>query len=95
MSMSEYFPAGACRGPVLHAVRMLAAVIVLAGLDARAPARAEGLWCASVQGPDGGYVSCSYASWQQCQAALSGNGGICHRNPNAGSGERARRQRGR
>jgi hypothetical protein len=68
-------------------------VVAVAALDARAPARAEGLWCASVQGPDGGYVSCSYASWQQCQAALSGQGGICHRNPAAG-GARARRERG-
>jgi Protein of unknown function (DUF3551) len=92
MSMSAYLPAGACRGTILRAVLMLGAVIVLAALDARAPARAEGLWCASVQGPDGGYVSYGYASWQQCQAALSGQGGICHRNP--GGGARPRRDRG-
>jgi hypothetical protein len=93
MSTSAYFLAGACRGPVLRAVLLLGAVIVLAALDAHAGARAEGLWCASVQGPDGGYVSCSYASWQQCQAALSGQGGICHRNPGAG-GAPTRRERG-
>jgi hypothetical protein len=92
MSMSEYLPAGACRGTILRAVLMLGAVIVLLALDAGAGARAEGLWCASVQGPDGGYVSCGYASWQQCRAALSGQGGICHRNP--GGGARPRRDRG-
>jgi hypothetical protein len=72
---------------------MLSVVIVLAALDAPAPARAEDLWCASVQGPDGGYVSCGYASWQQCQAALSGQGGICYRNPGA-NGQRPRPRRG-
>src|SRR5438477_8222543 len=39
--------------------------LVAAGLvlDGAAPARAEGPWCASVTGPDGGYVLCNYASW--------------------------------
>ena len=91
MSMSEYLPAGAWRGSVLRVVLMLGAVIVLAALDAGAGARAEGLWCASAQGPDGGYVSCSYASWRQCQAALSGQGGICHRNPRGARPPRQRR----
>ncbi len=57
-------------------------VVIVAGvLDAGAPARADGAWCASVTGPEGGYVSCNYSSWQQCQATLSGLGGICHTNP--------------
>jgi hypothetical protein len=38
-------------------------------------------WCASVTGPDGGYVSCSYATGQECMTTLSGLGGICHPNP--------------
>lgn len=41
-------------------------------------------WCASVQGPDGGYVSCGYVSYDQCVAALSGIGGVCHPNPQRG-----------
>jgi hypothetical protein len=69
----------------------IAAVLVAAALGAGTPARADDLWCASVPGPDGGYVSCGYASWQQCQAALSGQGGICYRNPAA---NRPRRERG-
>jgi Protein of unknown function (DUF3551) len=48
-------------------------------------ARADGPWCASVQGPDGGAVSCSYGTWQQCMAALGGVGGICHLNPVSGA----------
>jgi uncharacterized protein DUF3551 len=48
-------------------------------------ARADGTWCASVQGPDGGAVSCSYATWQQCMASLGGVGGICHLNPDSGA----------
>ena len=46
-----------------------------------APLSAEARWCASVPGPDGGFVSCGYVSWQQCRAALSGQGGICHPDP--------------
>jgi Protein of unknown function (DUF3551) len=56
------------------------AIVIAAALDCAA-GRAEGRWCASAQGPDGGFVSCSYSSWQQCQAALSGQGGICYRSP--------------
>ena len=65
----------------LHAASILGVILVAGALDARTQVRAEGPWCALVQGPDGGYVSCAYATWQQCQAALSGLGGICHRNP--------------
>ncbi len=43
-------------------------------------ARAEGAWCASNQGPDGGYTSCSYTSWNQCMEAVRGSGGICFAN---------------
>jgi hypothetical protein len=47
-------------------------------------ARADGPWCASVQGPDGGAVSCSYTTWRQCMASLGGVGGVCHLNPASG-----------
>jgi hypothetical protein len=45
-------------------------------------------WCANVQGPDGGYVSCGYATRAQCLEALSGVGGICHENPASGPVDR-------
>jgi Protein of unknown function (DUF3551) len=57
---------------------VLAVTLVVGSLSA-APAQAR--WCASVQGPDGGFVTCGYKSWQQCRAALSGQGGICYPDP--------------
>jgi hypothetical protein len=55
-------------------------IAVVAALVA-APSRAQAGWCASATGPDGAFVNCGYASWQQCRAAISGQGGICHPNP--------------
>jgi hypothetical protein len=46
-----------------------------------APSRAQASWCASAFGPDGGFVSCAYATWPQCRAAVSGQGGICYATP--------------
>jgi uncharacterized protein DUF3551 len=46
-----------------------------------APSRAQAGWCATAFGPDGGFVNCGYASWPQCRAAVSGQGGICYANP--------------
>jgi hypothetical protein len=78
---------------MLHAALTLGLILVAGAPDARAQVRAEGAWCALVQGPDGGYVSCAYSSWRQCQAALSGLGGICHLNP-AGAERPQRKRRG-
>jgi hypothetical protein len=66
-------------GRALRAGLVLGAAIALT--FASAPMRAEAQWCASVQGPDGGFVSCGYRNWQQCRAALSGQGGICYPDP--------------
>jgi hypothetical protein len=55
--------------------------VAIAAALACAPAPAQAQWCASVQGPDGGFVTCGYKSWQQCRAALSGQGGICYPDP--------------
>ena len=35
-------------------------------------------WCAHYSF---GYNECNFATWQQCQVALSGNGGTCDPNP--------------
>jgi len=40
---------------------------------------ADGTWCAQYGGFGG--TNCGFYSFQQCQAALSGNGGFCQRNP--------------
>jgi Protein of unknown function (DUF3551) len=42
-------------------------------------ARADGSWCAYYGSGSGG-TNCGFYSWEQCQAAISGNGGYCARN---------------
>ena len=46
------------------------------------PAAAEVLYpyCAHYAGRSGG-TNCGFTSFQQCQAAISGNGGYCGSNP--------------
>jgi hypothetical protein len=46
-----------------------------------APAFADSAWCGSMYGPDGGYVTCSYATREQCIVAANGVGGVCYENP--------------
>ena len=41
-----------------------------------APAQADGRYCGRERG---GAENCGYYSFQQCLAAMSGNGGICSR----------------
>jgi Protein of unknown function (DUF3551) len=43
-------------------------------------AQADGTWCAHYSGKAGG-TNCGFYSFEQCQAARSGNGGFCQRNP--------------
>jgi hypothetical protein len=55
-------------------------------------ARADGTWCA--QGIKGGGTNCGFYSYEQCMAAVSGNGGFCQRNPfSSSSAEPQRRSR--
>jgi hypothetical protein len=47
------------------------------------PAKADPYqWCAEYGGRagGGGGTNCYFVTWEQCQAALSGNGGFCRRN---------------
>ena len=53
------------------------ALIILGGT----PALADGVWCGSMYGPDGGYVTCAYATREQCIAAANGVHGVCYENP--------------
>jgi hypothetical protein len=41
-------------------------------------ARADGTWCAHYGVP---HTNCGFYSFQQCMAAISGNGGFCQPNP--------------
>jgi hypothetical protein len=37
-------------------------------------------WCAYYGGGMGGARNCGFSTYEQCRAALSGNGGFCTRN---------------
>jgi uncharacterized protein DUF3551 len=53
-----------------------------------------GSWCAYYGGGRGGAGSnCGFYSWDQCMAALSGNGGMCARNQWYGERRSRSRQR--
>src|ERR1700730_542173 len=73
---------------------LLAIFAVTAGIGT--PAQAQNYpWCADYAGF--GSQNCGFTTFQQCQAALSGNGGFCNANtqyvPYAGlPGPRAHRQ---
>jgi hypothetical protein len=56
-------------------------VLFMALILGNAPARASSAWCGSMYGPDGGYVTCSYATREQCVMAANGVGGVCYENP--------------
>lgn len=56
-------------------------------------AHADGTWCARY-GFQGGATNCGFYSFEQCEAARSGNGGFCQRNPfSAYAAEPRRRHR--
>jgi hypothetical protein len=40
---------------------------------------AAGAWCAYYE--DSGGTDCGFATWQECEADISGNGGYCAANP--------------
>lgn len=59
----------------------LAAAAAIGGaLLTMVPAHAQEYpWCAQYGGRNGGR-NCGFASYRQCMAAISGNGGFCERN---------------
>ncbi len=74
---------------------MTLAILSFSGFAA--PAQYLGApWCAYYGGGGrGGGANCGFYSWEQCMAALSGNGGYCARNQWLSDGERASRRRQR
>jgi Protein of unknown function (DUF3551) len=78
MSQANWFPrisAAAARTALV-----LTAVVTLVALDAAAPARAQGAWCAYYSGTHGG-TNCGFYTLQQCREAVSGVGGVCSPSP--------------
>jgi hypothetical protein len=61
----------------------IAAAASLGAVLSGSPAKAvDWPWCADLAGKDGGGgTNCGFASWAQCQAAISGIGGWCYPNP--------------
>jgi hypothetical protein len=57
----------------------MGAIAILSLMLAMTPARAEGSWCAQYGGGSGG-TNCGFYSFDQCMAAISGNGGFCRQN---------------
>jgi hypothetical protein len=52
-------------------------------------------WCAEYGGGRGGATNCYFVTYQQCQWAISGNGGFCRPNPfYTGPGPQYRRRPG-
>ena len=60
----------------------LCAVVLLGLAGGAGPSRADTAypWCAQYGGDAGGGRNCGFWTYQQCAAALSGNGGYCNIN---------------
>ena len=58
----------------------IATITIAAILLSSAAAHADGTWCARYSGRDGA-SNCGFYSFAQCQATVSGIGGMCQRNP--------------
>jgi hypothetical protein len=61
-------------------VVVMLAIIGLAASVGPASAEITYPWCAQY-GNRGGARNCGFSTWEQCRAALSGNGGYCIENP--------------
>lgn len=70
------------------------AALFLTGSNASAQ-YVGGSWCANYGGGRGGGTNCGFHSFDQCQAALSGNGGMCSRNQWSSGSDRDSRRRQR
>jgi hypothetical protein len=80
----------------LYVFFLVGSIIGLAG--AATPAQAQNYpWCADYGEEMGGSSNCGFSTFEQCMAALSGNGGFCNRNtqyvPSGGGGQPPRRHR--
>jgi len=66
----------------IFTVAALAAASVAASLSGASSVRAEITypWCAQYS-DEAGARNCGFSTWDQCRAAISGNGGYCIENP--------------
>ena len=69
-----------CRG-MLGTFAVASLLGLLSTLTAR-PVKADPYrWCAYYSGRGGGGTNCGFVTFQQCQATISGIGGVCSPNP--------------
>jgi hypothetical protein len=54
--------------------------ILLVALILGTAAASAAPWCAQYGGGRGAGTNCGFYTWDQCMAAISGNGGFCRRN---------------
>jgi hypothetical protein len=75
---------GGSRGAASRWLIALAALVLIAALDAQSAARAQGAapWC--LNGAMGYTFDCRYQTMEQCLATSRGLGGICTQNPRYG-----------
>jgi hypothetical protein len=74
-------------------MRTIAVLSILFALLALGTSGAQAApWCAQYGGRGGGGTNCGFYSFQQCMAAISGNGGFCTRNQFENSNGTARRR---
>jgi Protein of unknown function (DUF3551) len=60
--------------------------VVLSLSPTAARAGANGSWCANYGTGHAGAINCSYTSFEQCRASVSGIYGFCTLNPYPGTG---------
>jgi uncharacterized protein DUF3551 len=67
----------------MRTLLLIAAASAFALAAGAEPSRAEITypWCAQYGGFDTGGRNCGFSTYDQCRAAISGNGGYCEQNP--------------
>jgi hypothetical protein len=65
---------------------VLITFVALSLSTSAARADASGNWCANYGTGHGGGINCSYTSFEQCRATVSGIYGFCTPNPYPGTG---------
>ena len=70
------------KGSIMRSILLILAVCVLGLLASSGPSSAEITypWCAQYGGGRGGGRNCGFWTFEQCMAALWGNGGLCEAN---------------
>src|SRR6476646_2667189 len=86
--LTRYHRIGECTRPeaVLRTILLVLIIFVALSLSTSAArAGANGSWCANYGTGLDGAINCSYTSFEQCRATVSGIYGFCTPNPYPGT----------